>query len=59
MWTDMGIFYDGSGSLDVNETLADERDTVNGIMGWEQWSYLMLHQLGGDPVIYTGGHEEW
>ncbi|CAN0253730.1 unnamed protein product [Pylaiella littoralis] len=59
MWTYMGIVFDGSGSLDVNETLVTERDMVNGIMGWEQWSYLMLHQLGGDPAIYTGGHEEW
>lgn len=55
----MGIIFDGSESLDIDEALASERDMVTGIMGWDQWSYLMLHQIAGEPAIYTGGEEEW
>lgn len=56
----MGIIYDGEESIsDLDEELSSKRDDVHGVMGWNQWSYLMDHQVSGGPAIYTEGDEEW
>ncbi|CAN0053053.1 unnamed protein product [Scytosiphon promiscuus] len=59
-FVNMGIIYDGEESIaDLDEVLSSERDDVHGVMGWNQWGYLMEHQVSGGPAVYPEGDEEW
>lgn len=51
--------FDDENSLDLDDGLASTRDFDTGIMGWTLFSYLMEHQLAGEPVYYSGGEEDW
>lgn len=58
-WLHMSPIFDDEHSLDIDDKLANARDSETGIMGWTQWEYLMEHQVEGGPAIYEGGEEEW
>lgn len=55
----MSPIFDDENSLNIDDGLASARDDVTGIMGWTQWSYLMEHQVAGEPAYYAGGEAEW